>query len=94
MMIYLPYDDLQEIRYRIAELAPHLVKYDYVEPYNQTEWITKAKKGDVVESVFADQVDNFYMIDAISRASPVMAKCSAAFNHLKNSNFVPEFPNR
>ncbi|OMJ95500.1 hypothetical protein SteCoe_1096 [Stentor coeruleus] len=90
----LPYDDLQEIRYRIAELAPHLVKYDYVEPYNQTEWITKAKKGDVVESVFADQVDNFYMIDAISRASPVMAKCSAAFNHLKNSNFVPEFPNR
>jgi len=34
------------------------------------------------------------MTDAISRASPVMAKCSASFNHLKNSNFVNEFPNR
>lgn len=53
----LPYDNLQEIRYRIAELAPHLVKYDYVEPYNQTQWVTKAKKGDVVDTVFTDQVD-------------------------------------
>lgn len=28
----LPYDTLEEIRYRIAELAPHLLKYDYIEP--------------------------------------------------------------
>lgn len=28
----LPYDSLEELRYRIAELAPHLLKYDYVEP--------------------------------------------------------------
>ena len=30
----LPYDSLTEIRFRIAELAPHLIKYDYIEPYN------------------------------------------------------------
>jgi len=28
----LPYDTIEEIRYRIAELAPHLLKYDYIEP--------------------------------------------------------------
>lgn len=30
----LPYDSLAEIRFRVAELAPHLIKYDYIEPYN------------------------------------------------------------
>lgn len=28
----LPYDTLEELRYRMAELAPHLLKYDYIEP--------------------------------------------------------------
>jgi len=28
----LPYDSLEELRYRMAELAPHLLKYDYIEP--------------------------------------------------------------
>lgn len=27
----LPYDTIEEIRYRMAELAPHLLKYDYIE---------------------------------------------------------------
>ena len=27
----LPYDSLDELRTRMAELAPHLVKYDYTE---------------------------------------------------------------
>lgn len=57
----LPYDNLQDIRFRIAELAPHLIKYDYIEPYNLTSWVTKAKKGEVINSVFADQVDVRFM---------------------------------
>lgn len=28
----LPYDSVEELRYRIAELAPHLLKPDYIEP--------------------------------------------------------------
>jgi NADH dehydrogenase (ubiquinone) Fe-S protein 1 len=27
----LPYDSLDEIRTRLAELAPHLVKFDFIE---------------------------------------------------------------
>jgi len=30
--VSLPYDTIEELRYRVAELAPHLLKYDYVEP--------------------------------------------------------------
>lgn len=30
--ISLPYDTLEELRFRMAELAPHLMKYDYIEP--------------------------------------------------------------
>jgi len=30
----LPYDSISELRFRIAELAPHLVKYDWVESRN------------------------------------------------------------
>jgi NADH dehydrogenase (ubiquinone) Fe-S protein 1 len=30
--IALPYDTLEELRFRVAELAPHLMKYDYIEP--------------------------------------------------------------
>lgn len=29
----LPYDTLEELRTRIAELAPHLIKYDHIENY-------------------------------------------------------------
>ncbi|CAG9320836.1 unnamed protein product [Blepharisma stoltei] len=89
----LPYDNLQEIRYRIAELAPHLIKYDYVEPYSLS-WHTVPVKGEVNKTVISDFIDNFYMTDAISRASPTMAKCSEAFNPARNTNFVPEVPIR
>jgi len=27
----LPYDTIEELRTRIAELAPHLIKYDHIE---------------------------------------------------------------
>lgn len=31
MGIPLPYDSLDEVRTRMAELAPHLLKFDYIE---------------------------------------------------------------
>ncbi|CAG9326862.1 unnamed protein product [Blepharisma stoltei] len=89
----LPYDTLQEIRYRIAELAPHLIKYDYIEPYN-LGWTTKPRNGKIDLNWVNDTVDNFYMTDSISRASPTMARCSEFLNPEKNTNFIPEIPLR
>lgn len=84
----LPYDTLEELRYRVAELAPHLMKYDYIEP---TQFGAIALKPSGASAVHAtpltDYIDNFYMTDAISRSSVTMAKCSTAFNQDKFSNF-------
>jgi NADH dehydrogenase (ubiquinone) Fe-S protein 1 len=41
----LPYDNVEEIRYRIAELAPHLLKYDYIEPTVFGELALKARSS-------------------------------------------------
>ena len=71
----LPYDSLAEIRFRIAELAPHLIKYDYIEPYNFAKKVV-TKPGELKNTTMTDWVDNFYMMDAVSRASPTMAKCT------------------
>lgn len=85
----LPYDTIEEIRYRIAELAPHLLKYDYIEPTAFSELAVKAgsRPAQINLTPLEDTIDNFYQTDAISRSSVTMAKCSTAYNHLKFSNF-------
>ena len=89
----LPYDRTEELRGRIAELAPHLVKYDVVEPSGYEDLVVTHKRGDTKMSnvPFQDPIDNFYMTDSISRNSSVMANCSREFNPKKNNNFkAPE----
>jgi len=78
----LPYDTLGDVRERLANIAPHFAKTDEVEP---ALWLNgaayahvgaKAKADDA--SPLASGVANFYMTDAISRASATMAKCTKA----------------
>ena len=97
----LPYDTLEEVlllnqvRYRMAELAPHLLKYDHIEPTYFGSLALKPieKTLELNETPITDYIDvdffiqNFYMMNAISRSSPTMAKCSTAFNHEKFSHF-------
>lgn len=72
----------------MAELAPHLMKYDYIEGslFGQLA-LSPSKEKQVKQSLIVDSIDNFYQTDAISRNSVTMAKCSAAFNKLRFSNF-------
>jgi NADH-quinone oxidoreductase subunit G len=74
----LPYDTLDAVRGRMAEIASHLIAFDQVKP---TAWKPVAKpsktyrlKHDGFERVFL----NFYMTDPISRASKTMAACTEA----------------
>jgi NADH dehydrogenase (ubiquinone) Fe-S protein 1 len=89
MGIPLPYDSLDEVRTRIAELAPHLVKYDFTERSSVFEDLAHATNGErkINNSLLTDTVDNFYMTDAISRNSHIMARCSRELNPLKQENF-------
>lgn len=85
----LPYDSLDEVRTRIAELAPHLVKYDYIEKNSAFDSLAHkpGSEQDVNTNLLTDPVDNFYMTDAISRNSHIMARCSRELNPLKEDNF-------
>lgn len=89
----LPYDSTEELRTRLSDLAPHLVKYDVCEPHGFEELVLKNKRGtmEMNRTTFEDPVDNFYMTDAISRQSSTMAKCSKELNPKKQKNFkAPE----
>lgn len=83
----LNFDSLEELRYRVAELCPHLLKYDYIEPYSRFMSESKGLK-DLEDALLVSTIDNYYKTDAVSRSSVVMAKCAAAFNPTKMSNFT------
>ncbi|XP_067844199.1 NADH-ubiquinone oxidoreductase 75 kDa subunit, mitochondrial isoform X2 [Heptranchias perlo] len=80
----LPYDTLDEVRDRLAEISPNLICYDDVEEANffkQANELAKMVKQQVLtEPLVPPQltIKDFYMTDPISRASQTMAKCIKA----------------
>lgn len=90
----LPYDNVIQVRDRLAELAPHLVRYDHVEPYGFEDLSIQHRPGSTQMSrvPFSDPIDNFYMTEAVSRNSKTMANCTRELNPLKHKNFrAPEY---
>lgn len=83
----LNFDSIEELRYRIAEICPHLLKYDFIEPYSKFNSDVSKEVEKLEEMLLLTTIDNYYKTDAISRSSVVMAKCSAAFNPTKMSNY-------
>ncbi|KAM9347416.1 NADH-ubiquinone oxidoreductase 75 kDa subunit, mitochondrial-like [Symphorus nematophorus] len=82
--VTLPYDTLDEVRERLAEVSPNLVRYDDVEEANyfkQANELAKAVNQAVLTGPLVPPqltVRDFYMTDPISRASQTMAKCVKA----------------
>lgn len=84
----LPYDNQEELRYRMAEMTPSVLKYDYIESYGvypRDEMMKTLKK-----KLISSTIDNYYKTDSVSKASLVMSKCSSAFNRDKMSNFYTD----
>ncbi|CAG9857793.1 unnamed protein product [Phyllotreta striolata] len=87
----LPYDNLNQIRDRLDEIAPHLTRYGNAESANyfkqaaelskKTESAIDCKPIDVK----IKELQDYYMTDSISRASPTMAKCVQAVLKQKQS---------
>jgi len=73
----LPYDDLADVR---ARLVKENAIFGTLDSVNAAEWKNFGKDGSFDKAAFVLPVDNFYMTDAISRASKVMADCTEAFN--------------
>ncbi|XP_055361238.1 NADH-ubiquinone oxidoreductase 75 kDa subunit, mitochondrial-like isoform X2 [Betta splendens] len=82
----LPYDTLDEVRHRLTEVSPNLVRYDDVEEANyfkQANELYKTVNQAVLSTPLVPPqltVKDFYMTDPISRASQTMAKCVKAVN--------------
>ena len=81
----LPYDSLDEMRERLAEIAPHLVTRGKIEAplWLNGEYFKaldqRAKKTKVdSEEPFMSSIKQFYQTDVISRASKTMARCVRA----------------
>lgn len=85
----LPYDTLRDLRNRITEVAPHLVRVDEVE---DSSWLNgetfgHRQLGVLKDAPFKQAVENFYLTDAIGRASQIMARCVAAQRSMATAPF-------
>ena len=69
-----PLDSLGEVRARMIELAPQLAEPDVIVP---APWQKFGRKGKLDGPAFASPIADFYRTDPISRASMIMAECSA-----------------
>lgn len=91
----LPYDEISEVRDRMTQIAPNLTRYGDVEEANyfaQAADLAKsvasgASAGSELLQPAITQLEDFYMTDAISRASPTMAKCIAAVKKERSNKY-------
>merc|ERR1719347_2410316 len=89
----LPYDKLQELRARMAEVSPNLVRYGNVETANffaqslAMAQTVSAKLSAEPLDISKKVLEEFYQTDSISRASPTMAKCVTAVKQQRESVF-------
>ena len=73
----LPYDTLADVRQRLVRENALFADIDTVKP---AAWASFGTEGKCDKTPFVLPVDNFYMTDPITRASHVMAECTAAFS--------------
>jgi len=90
----LPYDKITELRARMAEISPNLVRYGNTESANffaQSAAMAKSLKAQLSADkidVKKKQLEDFYQTDSISRASPTMAKCVTAVRQQRENKYA------
>jgi NADH-quinone oxidoreductase subunit G len=73
----LPYDSLVQLRAAMFKAHPHLQRVDRIEPGNAADIEKLAALGGAPATApFASAIDDFYLTNAIARASAIMAECS------------------
>ncbi|MDK4714698.1 NADH-quinone oxidoreductase subunit NuoG [Rhizobium sp. CNPSo 4039] len=80
----LPFDSLRELRAKLYAAYPHFAGIDEIAEGDSAQIAALAKKaGAMGKSAFASPIKDFYLTNPITRASAVMAECSA----LARNNF-------
>ncbi|XP_026495934.1 NADH-ubiquinone oxidoreductase 75 kDa subunit, mitochondrial [Vanessa tameamea] len=88
----LPYDNIDEVRTRLSEVSPALVAYGEVQDNNyfaQARMLSQSLQKPVSGKldVQLKKLEDYFMTDSISRASPTMAKCVQAVLKQKQSPY-------
>merc|ERR1711890_113498 len=85
---------VSEVRTRMVEVAPNLVRYGNIEPanfftqsLNLANEMSQQLSGKPLD-VSVKVLENFYQTDPISRASPTMAKCVTAVKAQRQSAYA------
>jgi NADH-quinone oxidoreductase subunit G len=74
----LPYDTLPDLRRALMQAHPHLGRIDQIAPANGAEIKKLASLGGSFDKApFRSPVTDFYLTNSITRASAIMAECSA-----------------
>jgi NADH-quinone oxidoreductase subunit G len=74
----LPYDSLSALRQALFAAHPHLMRLGQIEPGDSRDIDKLAKLGGNIDKApFASAVSDFYLTNPITRASAIMAECSA-----------------
>lgn len=87
----LPYDTFAQLQARLAEVAPHFARKASVEApvwlngqYIKAMEAAASSSSKAGSGVLKTTIDNFFMTDAISRASQTMAKCVQARQQMQS----------
>jgi NADH-quinone oxidoreductase subunit G len=72
----LPYNNLGELRAHLIESNRRFARLNELTPGT---WGTFGKEGPLSDEPFRSPVENYWLTDPISRASPTMAECVEAF---------------
>ncbi|XP_052189773.1 NADH dehydrogenase [ubiquinone] iron-sulfur protein 1, mitochondrial [Diospyros lotus] len=75
--VRLPYDSLGAVRSRIRTVAPNLLHTDERQPSTFSALVKPEPSHKMSSTPFGTAVENFYMTNSITRASKIMAQCSA-----------------
>lgn len=86
----LPYDTVQQLRSRMADVAPHLAALDDLEPSSIAPSSSQSSAS-VKSGAMQPLLSDYWFTDVISRASKVMTRCSAQLPKSRNSYLEPQF---
>lgn len=79
----LSYSTVEDVRVRMADIAPHFASLNGLESTSFSPPLTSASS--LGDSNLTPFLDNYYMTNAISRNSRIMAQCSAELPTARNS---------
>ncbi len=77
----LPYDTIEAVRARLAQLNPVFERIDILPRFGISDTAGPAGGGALGTAPFVPAVANYYQTDPISRASRTMAECTDAMRH-------------